>query len=102
MGGKRRAAAGDEAHGIEIAERPYRAEQRANQIETGHHGNGDVPEEAEPAGAIDLGGLIELGRDGHDPGKENDGPERHPLPDMGVDYRAESESSVVQPWWTVG
>ena len=95
---QRRPAAGDEAHGVEITQRPDGGEHGADQVHTGHQRQGHVPEFLDPAGAIDIRGLIKFRRNGHAPGEENHGPERQPFPDMAINHRTQREAGIVEPW----
>ena len=64
-----------------------RGEQRADQIDVRQQRERDVDQAPVAGGAIDLGRLIDVLRDRHAAGDEDQRPERHPFPDIGDDVR---------------
>ncbi|GCC47143.1 hypothetical protein chiPu_0031383, partial [Chiloscyllium punctatum] len=101
MGEVGRPAAGEQIDAVEVAERPDHREQRAGDVERLHRRPGDVAEFLPPIGAVDVGGLIQVVRDGEPPGQKDQRPERQRLPDVDADRHRQRDRRIVQPVWTV-
>ena len=92
-----RSAAGHDVDQLEVGEGLDDREQHDHQRDRHEQRPGDVPEALPGAGAVDGGGLVELGTDGLQAGQQGDGEERHAAPDVDDDDRRHGEVGVAQP-----
>ena len=92
-----RSAAGHHVDDLEVGERLDHREQHHDHGHRQQQRPGDVPEPLPGLGAVDGGGLVELGADGLQPGEQADGEERHAAPDVDDDDRDHGEVGIAQP-----
>ena len=92
-----RAAAGQEVDDAHVGEREDDAEQERHGEDRQHHRQRDLEGLGERPGAVDVGGLVHLGRDGAEPGEQDHRRERQHPPDVDRDDRDHPERRVAEP-----
>src|SRR5579883_43074 len=97
LGGIDWPAVGEDVHVLEAVRRPDRREHEGDDNDRDEAGHRDVPEALLSAGAVDVGGFVDLARDRLQPGEVAHCPERRTLPNSRRHDAPEGEIDVREP-----